>query len=727
MLHLFCQNCNKVVVAKRLDQPQQDGIALCPLCGALLPARRHIADGTIINGFKIEKELGHGGMGVVYQAQQLSLNRDIALKILPDEKASNETFIEAFFREARAAASLNHPNIVQAYDAGKTDNEIYFFAMELIKGKNLEDTIAEHGPLDYQTVFMCSICVAKALAYAWDTKKIAHRDIKPSNIILTDNGECKLADLGLAKDFPDEEVESNDEIIATPAYAAPEIICGQKNKNAFKSDMYSFGATLYQLFSGFAPFDGPTITEVCKKQVSERIRPLYTIKPELPRKLSDLIDKLMEKDPEKRPGSWHSVVDSLSEISDEFSAPAEIRIKTKIQIPEQDVCPSKKSEQCENIELDIPIKDAKKSTPPLKIPLKQSPLSIQNHQTAPQSSSVSVPPPPEVNKGPVQNDIVEIQISSHDSANTPASAPSENSSPDTQQDSDSQEMPDTDFLKRFCIALTKLILLVLVLFAAYVILLSDQMDEKSIYCRIFGPPQHWEITALFEESTPPETVTGKSSANFSEMSPIRQKKLLAAYKELENSLKQISSGHMDAKAKEILARPLENDPLLTLQTKKILAANILLQNPKAAAADSERVKLLRDAFKILSCPRCKEKYIVPCPVCQSTEALEKRQKELEEEQRKKQEEKKRNAKKNHGSPFGSISFNSPSATLQKQSPKKKNEPIKKQSCKTCKNTTFVACPECKKNAELFLKQESEKLIQYTHSRYLELEKAIKGQ
>ncbi len=331
MLHLFCQNCNQLVDAEPLQEPLQDGIAICPVCGFLLPAQRYIAPQTVINGYQIQKEIGRGGMGVVYLARQLNLDRDVALKVLSDEMSSDQAFVEAFFREARAAASLNHPNIVQAYDAGAAENGIYYFAMELIDGKNLEVYTAEHGALDYKMAFKCATRIADALAYAWDNRKLAHRDIKPENIILMNNGEYKLADLGLAKDYREGNIESEDDLMATPAYASPEVIRGERDKIGFKSDMYSFGATLYQLFAGRPPFIGDDPMIICRKQLDEQPKPLLARKPELPSRLSILVDKLMEKVPEKRPDSWFDVLNELNEITTDWYATESQRIKATKQ------------------------------------------------------------------------------------------------------------------------------------------------------------------------------------------------------------------------------------------------------------------------------------------------------------------------------------------------------------------------------------------------------------
>ncbi len=315
MLRLFCTQCNRLVAAT--ENPEQNGqyAGFCPHCGTGISPHRYIAPGTVINGFQVAHEIGRGGMGVVYLARQLDLDRDAALKILSDEMSSDATFVNAFFREARSAAALNHPNIVLAYNAGEAPDQIYYFAMELIEGENLEVYTAQHGALPQDLAIKCATGIADALAYAWNEKRLAHRDIKPENIIFTKDGKFKLADLGLAKAYDGSSQESADDGMATPAYASPEVIRHETDKIGFKSDIYSFGATLYQLFTGKPPFEDSDPMVICDKQLNEQPKPLIGVNPALPSKLSMLVDKMMEKAPGKRPESWDDILRNLNEIA----------------------------------------------------------------------------------------------------------------------------------------------------------------------------------------------------------------------------------------------------------------------------------------------------------------------------------------------------------------------------------------------------------------------------
>ena len=326
---LYCPKCQQLEATT--PQKHEDGTVtyLCKKCGGVIPLRRDLRPGEVVAGFQIEEELGRGAMGIVYQARQTNLDREVAIKILSDDSASDEVYVERFFREARAAASLSHPNVVQAYDAGVTEDGIYYFVMEKITGENLELVLNNVGPLNIPQALDVFISVANALSYAWTRNQLSHGDIKPENIIMRLNGKVKLADFGLARRAKDPELADED-IRATPAYAPPEIINGDKDVPGFKSDMYSFGATAYHILIGHEPFVGSDPVKVCAMQLSDIQTPLSELNPNIPQRLSDLIDALMEKDPANRPASWSDVVDELKDIQRELNAapPPEKKMKS---------------------------------------------------------------------------------------------------------------------------------------------------------------------------------------------------------------------------------------------------------------------------------------------------------------------------------------------------------------------------------------------------------------
>ena len=329
---LFCPKCQQLEAT--VSHKHDDGTVtyLCKKCGGVIPLRRDLRRGEVVAGFEIEEELGRGAMGIVYQARQTNLDREVAIKILSDDSASDEVYVERFFREARAAASLSHPNVVQAYDAGVTEDGIYYFVMEKVTGENLELVLNNVGPLNIPQALDVFISVANALSYAWTRNQLSHGDIKPENIIMRLNGKVKLADFGLARRAKDPELADED-IRATPAYAPPEIINGDKDVPGFKSDMYSFGATAYHILIGHEPFMDPDPMKVCSMQLTEIQTPLSELNPNIPKRLSDLVDALMEKDPADRPAAWSDVVDELKAIRRDLGgnadAPEDIPEKTQ--------------------------------------------------------------------------------------------------------------------------------------------------------------------------------------------------------------------------------------------------------------------------------------------------------------------------------------------------------------------------------------------------------------
>jgi serine/threonine protein kinase len=298
-MKFFCKICQ--------SHQECDKNKCCSECGANLKEAT-IAPSTVIAGFKIVKEIGRGSNGIVYLAEQTSLDRKVALKILPDIKAEDPNFVKDFLKEARAAARLNYPSIIQVYDAGVTNDGVYFLAMELIDGKSLEEMIQSKGAIKSKNAIKIMLEVAKALEYSWKKEHLFHGDIKPDNIMISKDGKTKLADFGLAKTIYDEKSE---EIMATPMYAPPEVIRAEHKNIGFRSDMYSFGVTLYEALAGTPPFNEGDCQKVLYMHLQQHHTPLIEKMPETDRSISDLIDKLLSKNLKKRPQSWGEIVESL--------------------------------------------------------------------------------------------------------------------------------------------------------------------------------------------------------------------------------------------------------------------------------------------------------------------------------------------------------------------------------------------------------------------------------
>jgi len=253
--------------------------------------------GRRLGGFEIVERIGKGAMGAVFKARQVSMDRFVALKILPRRLAQSKEFVQRFLREARSAAKLRHPNIVQAYDVGFADG-FYFFAMELVDGETLSQIVRRDGPLEQNRALAVMKQIASALAAAHEVG-IVHRDIKPLNIMIDKKGEVRVTDFGLAKRTEgDINVTADGRVVGTPAYAAPEIAKGAEADA--RSDLYSLGATIFYALSGRPPFEGNNFSEVIVKQATEPAPQLATVVPSTDRRLCYVVDRLLSKNPEDR-------------------------------------------------------------------------------------------------------------------------------------------------------------------------------------------------------------------------------------------------------------------------------------------------------------------------------------------------------------------------------------------------------------------------------------------
>lgn len=293
-----------------IDDSEAGHAVGCGHCGTIiLVPQSRVSPGAIIDDFVLEKEIGEGGLATVYLAHQMSLDRPAAVKILREQYASNRAFIADFLKEARSAAQLNHPNIVQAFAVGE-DEGIHFFAMEYVQGTSLKDVLTHSGRLVPERALDIISVIAQALAFAWDKKELVHLDVKPDNIILTDSGETKLADLGLARIGADIREESETtEVFGTPQYISPELLTGSHTDN--RTDVYSLGATLYHAVTGQYPFTGQTASEIARRHITEPLKPARKISGDVPQDVSDLIDIMMAKRPGHR---WQSAAEVVAEI-----------------------------------------------------------------------------------------------------------------------------------------------------------------------------------------------------------------------------------------------------------------------------------------------------------------------------------------------------------------------------------------------------------------------------
>jgi serine/threonine-protein kinase len=262
--------------------------------------------GREIGGFRILERIGRGGMGTVYKAKQVSLNRLVALKFLSPKLSKDPAFVEKFFAEARAAAQLNHPNVVQVFDVG-TLGGVQFFSMEFMEGGCVQDLLSarEDSRLPWQEALPLIVDATRGLVFA-EKRGIIHRDIKPDNLMLTSEQKVKIGDLGLATSA---EGGGEKGIFGTPHFIAPEQAQGKEVTHA--ADLYSLGATIYRIVTGRTPFTGNTVKEILRAQINDAPAPIAQTVPDFPPELTAIIDKLMAKKVEDRYQSATKLLEDL--------------------------------------------------------------------------------------------------------------------------------------------------------------------------------------------------------------------------------------------------------------------------------------------------------------------------------------------------------------------------------------------------------------------------------
>jgi serine/threonine-protein kinase len=257
-----------------------------------------------IEGYEILAKLGEGGMGSVWKARQTSLDRLVAIKLLPTAFSENKKFIERFRREALATARLNHPHIVSAIDVGvrqsDTGPDLHYFVMEYVDGESVEDVVQREGKLSPGWAAQITADVAQALDHAWTEAGIVHRDIKPANILVTRSGVVKLADLGLARSARQGAgLTVAGLAIGTPHYASPEQARGEPEIDT-RSDIYALGASLFRMLTGRTPFQGESAAAIMARHVTEDAPDCHEVDRAVPRALSAVVAKMMRRDPAER-------------------------------------------------------------------------------------------------------------------------------------------------------------------------------------------------------------------------------------------------------------------------------------------------------------------------------------------------------------------------------------------------------------------------------------------
>ena len=303
-MKFFCKHCRGITY---LEIPDID-YAGCGHCDEVIevPKGRFDRGVVIADDFVIMEHVGTGGMGLVYKALQISLERVVALKVLKDSFSKDKTFVQKFISEARSAALLRHQNIVQSFAVGN-DNGIYYIAMEFVDGQTVSEMMLRKSRFSESETIRTGVAVANALDYAWNEKQLLHRDIKPDNIMIDKSGRVKLMDLGLSCSLS--ELKEHEEVIGTPQYISPDQFSGKPID--FRADQYSLGATLYHMVTGQFPFDAETAEQTAWMHIHDPLTPPDEVRKEISGDLSETIEKMMTKSPEKRYKSYEELSQAL--------------------------------------------------------------------------------------------------------------------------------------------------------------------------------------------------------------------------------------------------------------------------------------------------------------------------------------------------------------------------------------------------------------------------------
>ena len=272
--------------------------------------------GTHLGDFEVERLLGRGGMGEVYLGRQISLNREVAIKVLRPDLITNTTYLRRFEVEAWSAAKLNHPNIVHIYLLGDVEG-LRFIVMEYVRGTNLREYLLKKGPAEVPLALSIMRQAGMAVGAAGEVG-LVHRDIKPENLLITKKGQVKVADFGLCRDLDEEhDVTQPGVTIGTPLYMSPEQARGKEMDH--RSDLYSLGVTFYHLLAGEPPFRADTALALAMKHVSDRPVDLSVHRPDLPAPLVQLVMKLIQKAPADRYQSAGEMLRDLAKVRESLA------------------------------------------------------------------------------------------------------------------------------------------------------------------------------------------------------------------------------------------------------------------------------------------------------------------------------------------------------------------------------------------------------------------------
>ena len=319
-----CPHCHRVF---EMD-PGSDEVVYCPHCNSAVAVQENdLEPGTRIGGFEIIRLLGRGGMGNVYLANQLSMSRPVALKILLSSMTQDKESVNQFLNEVRVSGRLNHRNIITAIDAGEIDGT-YYLVTSYVDGCDIEHRLEEEKIIPEKEALRIILKIADALKYAWENHGILHKDIKPGNLMLDSKGEVFLMDMGIAQ-FIGEAPKEDEHILGSPFFMSPEQVRGEQL--TWSSDLYSLGATLYNMVVAVPPYDADDVMKIIEMhstapfpQPSER-----NPKVKISKSTVALLKKMMGKKPEDRFDSWASVKSGIEKALKALTAPPPKKEKKK--------------------------------------------------------------------------------------------------------------------------------------------------------------------------------------------------------------------------------------------------------------------------------------------------------------------------------------------------------------------------------------------------------------